>query len=68
MTENNMTLMNLPEVISAAELQKFLHISRASTYNLLNSKGFPTLHLGGRLMVTRENLLKWMEKNTNPVA
>lgn len=61
-------ILELPEVLNARELADFLNISRANAYNLLNSADFPTLHVGNRKMVTKENLLRWMEKNTNQVA
>lgn len=61
-------ILELPEVLNARELADFLNISRANAYNLLNSVDFPTLHVGNRKMVTKENLLRWMEKNTNQVA
>ena len=54
----------LPCVLTAHDLTKLFHISRASSYNLLHSEGFPTLAIGGRLMVTKENLLNWMDENT----
>lgn len=57
-----------PEILTALQLAAFLHISRAGAYNLLNSRDFPTLHIGGRKLVTKENVLCWMEKNTNSVA
>ncbi len=55
----------LPSVLGIKELQGYLGISRAGVYNLLHRADFPTLHLGSRLMVTKENLLTWMQKNTN---
>lgn len=57
----------LPSVLGVKELKDFLGISRAGAYNLLHREDFPTLHLGGRLMVTKENLLTWMAQNTNAV-
>ncbi len=60
--------IDAPEILTAPELAAFLHISRAGAYNLLNSRDFPTLHIGGRKLVTKENVLRWMEKNTNSVA
>ena len=60
--------IDAPEILSANELATFLHISRAGAYNLLNSKDFPTLHVGGRKLVTKENVLLWMKKNTNKIA
>lgn len=55
----------LPSVLGANELKDVLRISRAGAYNLLHREDFPTLHLGDRLMVTKDNLLVWMERNTN---
>ena len=59
---NNNT--NLPEVLTAKDLQSYLHISRAGSYQLLNRADFPTLHIGKRKMVTRQHLMAWIEKNT----
>ncbi len=66
---------NIPDVLTAKDLQAYLHISRAGAqaylhisragaYILLNRADFPTLHIGKRKLVTRENLFQWMEKNT----
>lgn len=55
----------LPSVLDVKELTAFLGISRAGAYNLLHRADFPTLHIGSRMMVTKENLLTWMERNTN---
>ena len=55
---------NIPDVLTAKDLQAYLHISRAGAYILLNLADFPTLHVGKRKLVTRENLFQWMEKNT----
>ena len=65
--ETTSTITEMLEVMNAVELAAFLHISRAGAYNLLNSKNFPTLHVGERKMVTKENLLRWIEQNTNSV-
>ena len=66
--ENTRTIDTLPEVLTADDLVEFLHISRSGVYNLLNSAGFPTLHIGSRKMVTKDNLLAWMQRNTDKVA
>lgn len=55
----------LPSVLDMKELSVFLGISRAGAYNLLHRADFPTLHINSRLLVTKENLRAWMEKNTN---
>lgn len=46
-------------------LKSFLGITRAGVYNLLHREDFPTLHINSRLLVTKENLQKWMQENTN---
>ena len=56
----------LPEVLTAKDLQSYLHISRAGAYNLLNRADFPTLRIGKRKLVTRQCLLRWIDENTNP--
>ena len=61
-------LDSMPEILTANDLTALFHISRAGAYNLLNSADFPTLHVGGRKMVTKDNLLAWMERNTNRIA
>ena len=54
----------LPTVLNAAQLAKTLGISRAGAYNLLASKGFPTLQIGNRKLVPKEKLIRWIDENT----
>ena len=54
----------LPTVLNASQLAKTLGISRAGAYNLLASKGFPTLQIGNRKLVPKEKLIKWIDENT----
>ena len=56
---------DLPCVLDMKELSVFLGISRAGAYNLLHRADFPTLHINSKLLVTKDNLLMWMSKNTN---
>ena len=60
---NELTLETLPSVITAAELQIFLRISKSSAYNLMNNPKFPTLHIGARKLVMKDDLKKWLEEN-----
>lgn len=55
---------NIPDVLTAKDLQSYLHISRAGAYILLNRADFPTLHIGKRKLVTLCSLQEWMAKNT----
>lgn len=54
-----------PDILTAKELASIFHISRSGAYNLLNSSNFPTLHVGSRKMVLRDDLWAWMRRNTN---
>jgi len=65
MNNEIISLNNLPPVLNAAQLASILGISRAGAYNLLNSKNFPTLHVGSRKMVASSKLLEWIDRNSN---
>ena len=47
-TNTTTAYSELPTVLNANQLAKTLGISRAGAYNLLASKGFPTLQIGNR--------------------
>ena len=52
----------LPIVLNADQLALALGISRANAYQLMHSKGFPTLRIGKRMMVPKDRLIEWMAK------
>ena len=54
----------LPVSLSAPEVAQVLGISRAGAYNLLRSKGFPTIHIGKRMLVPKDKFLAWMDRQT----
>ena len=58
------TQETLPAVLNANELATALGISRAGAYQLLHSESFPTLRIGKRLLVPRDKLNAWIDKNT----
>lgn len=51
----------LPLFLNAQALGKLLGISRSASYELMHEKGFPTLHIGGRIVVPKEKLIEWIE-------
>ena len=65
MNNEIISLNNLPPVLNATQLASVLGISRAGAYNLLNSKNFPTLHVGARKMVASSKLLEWIDRHSN---
>mgnify|MGYP001024323354 FL=1 len=54
----------LPAMLTATELAGALGISKAGAYTLIHSKGFPTLRIGKRLMVPKDKLTAWIDRNT----
>lgn len=55
----------MPDVIDAKQLAEALQISKAGAYNLLNSQDFPTLRIGGRKLVMKNELVEWLKSRTN---
>ena len=62
------SLEQLPLTLNADQLAQVLGISRANAYSLFHSQDFPTLKIGKRMVVPKDKLMTWMEKNTNSVA
>ena len=57
-------LESMPYTLNAAQLAEVLGIAKSSAYQLLHSEGFPTLRIGRRMLVQKDKLLLWMDKNT----
>lgn len=53
---------------NAAQIAELLGISVTGAYQLLHREGFPTLRIGRRLLVTKENLERWIEIQSTPAA
>ena len=54
----------LPLMLNAEDIARTLGLSRAGAYELLHSKGFPTLMVGKRMMVSKENFISWINRNS----
>ena len=51
--------------VEAVQLAEALQISKAGAYNLLSSPDFPTLQIGGRKLVMKNELVEWLKSRTN---
>lgn len=51
----------LPLMLSIAEMATVLGISRTGAYDLARSKGFPSIRIGTRFIIPKENLIKWIQ-------
>lgn len=64
----NLSLETLPPVLNATQVSEVLGISRAGAYNLLHREDFPTLRIGKRMLVPRDKLIAWIDRNTGGEA
>ena len=51
----------LPLFLNAKIVAGLLGISQSSAYELMHEDGFPTLQVGTRLVVPKEQFLRWMQ-------
>lgn len=65
---NRQTFEIMPDVMDAQQIAEALQISKAGAYNLLSSPDFPTLRIGGRKLVMKNDLLEWLKSHTNRKA
>jgi len=56
-------IAHLPEVFSPKCLQTALGISNGFAYNLVRTPGFPAVFDRNRIIVSKEGLIRWIEKN-----
>lgn len=54
------TYSDLPMFLNARAVASLLGISVASCYELMHEKEFPTLRIGGRIVVPRDRLIEWI--------
>lgn len=59
---NTPQIEQLPFTLNAQQVADLLGIAKNSAYTLMHSEGFPTLHIGRRLVVPKEKLLQWMDE------
>ena len=54
----------MPMFLSASAVAKLLGISVSAGYALMHEKGFPSIKIGGRILVSRDKLKAWLENRT----
>ena len=54
----------LPLFLNADMVAKVLGVSPASSYELMHEAGFPTLRVGSRMVVPKEEFIRWVKENT----
>lgn len=51
---------DLPLFLNAETVAKVLGVSPSSAYELLHEDGFPTLRVGSRMVVPKEQFIQWV--------
>ncbi|MED1919407.1 helix-turn-helix domain-containing protein [Bacillus thuringiensis] len=54
---------DLPDVLEAEDIKKFLNIGINQTYELCNSGQFHVVRIGRRIRVSKQVFLNWFEGN-----
>lgn len=53
----------LPLILQAKDIQSLLGISKGKTYELMNSRDFPTVFLNKRMIVPRDAFFEWLNED-----
>lgn len=54
----------LPIIITAPEVARILRISRSNAYALLHSKEIETIRIGKRMLVAKDELIRYIEEKS----
>lgn len=54
----------LPLFLNSNTVSKVLGVSSSSTYELMHTEGFPTLRIGSRMVVPKEQFIQWVSAHT----
>ena len=53
---------DLPLFLNAEIVAKTLGVSPSTAYELMHEKGFPSLRIGNRIVVPKEQFQQWVEE------
>ena len=53
----------LPLMLNAETLAKVLGVAPSSAYELMHEKDFPTLKVGNRLVIPKEDFIAWVRSH-----
>ena len=59
---NYQSYEDLPLFLNAELLAKVLGVGVSSAYELMHEKGFPSVRIGKRFIVPRDDLKRWMDE------
>ena len=56
----------LPLFLNARMVSRILGVSQSSAYELMHQEGFPSMRIGNRWVVPREEFRAWVEEQVEP--
>jgi hypothetical protein len=54
----------LPLFLNSKTVSEVLDVSPSSAYELMHEPGFPVLRVGSRMVVPKEQFIRWVEEHT----
>ncbi len=54
----------LPLFLNSKTVAQVLGVSPSSAYELMHEPGFPVLRVGSRMVVPKEQFIRWVEEHT----
>ena len=54
----------LPCMLNAKDVERYMRISRAEAYEQMHSEGFPLIRIGKRMLAPRDKFLEWVDNQT----
>lgn len=55
---------DLPLFLNSETVAKVMGIAPSSAYELMHEPGFPVLKIGSRMVVPKEQFIRWVEEHT----
>ena len=58
----------LPLMLSVTDMAGVLGISRAGAYELVKREGFPSLSVGSRIIIPKDQFISWVKRQSSESA
>ena len=58
---NNVSMT--PELYTVKEIKNIFKCGQKQAYEIVNANGFPSIRIGGKILVERKALEDWLSKN-----
>ena len=58
----------LPLMLSVTDMAEVLGISRAGAYELVRAEGFPSVKIGTRILIPKDELISWIKRQSSSDA